>query len=79
MSNRLDEATLRARYEAGVRAHKRGQQQRVGETAALMMAVEAYDEAVSGRRLAKAAHAAQLFCIAAAFIIPNLLFAAYAL
>lgn len=79
MSNRLDEATLRARYEEGVRLHRRQQQQRRGEVAALAIAVSSYDEIARTRRMEKMAHAAQLFCIAAAFIIPNLLFMAYAL
>lgn len=79
MTNRLDEATLRARYEAGVRLHTRAKQQRQGETAALMLAVAAYDEAVARKPLARMAHAAQLFCIGAAFVIPNVLFVAYAL
>lgn len=79
MSNRLDEATLRARYEAGVKAHKRQQQQRRGEVTALVIAVSTYDEIARNRRVEKMAHAAQLFCIAAAFVIPNLLFMAYAL
>ena len=78
MSNRLDEATLRARYEAGVTAHNRQKQQRVGETAALMLAVEVFDDVMEDRRMAKVAHAAQLFCIGAAFVLPNVLFIAYA-
>ena len=79
MSNQLDEATLRARYDAGVKAHKRQQQQRRGEVAALAIAVSSYDEIARSRRMEKMAHSAQLFCIAAAFVIPNLLFMVYAL
>ncbi len=78
MSNKLDEATLRARYDAGVKAHNRQKKQRVGETGALMLAAAVFDETMADKRMAKAAHAAQLFCIAAAFILPNLLFILYA-
>ena len=42
------------------------------------IAVSSYDEIARTRPMEKMAHNAQLFCIAAAFIIPNLLFMAYA-
>jgi hypothetical protein len=78
MSNRLDEATLRARYETGVAKHNRQKKQRLGETEALMMAAAIYDETMSDKRMTKVAHAAKLFCIGSAFVLPNLLFMAYA-
>ena len=79
MNNRLDEKTLRARYEAGVKAHTWQRQQYYAAVAAVGLVLEAYDDTASkSRRMAKAAHYAQLFCIAFAFITPNLLFMAYA-
>ncbi len=80
MSNKLDPATLRARYEEGVKAHKGGQAQQEGEVVALSMALGAFGETVNGSSLMKrASHAAKLFCIACAFIIPNLLMIVVAL
>jgi hypothetical protein len=74
MTNRLDENTLRSRYEEGVAFHNRQKKQRLGETGALMLAVAVYDETMEDRRMAKVAQAAQLFCIGSAFLIPNILF-----
>lgn len=78
MTNQLDTATMRARYESGVLAHNRQKQQRAGETRALMLAVEIFDNTVQDRRIAKLAHLAKLFCIASVFVLPNLLIISYA-
>jgi hypothetical protein len=78
MTNRLDDATLRARYEAGVQAHNRIRARKIRDGAVVMGAVTVYGESVKVPRMAKLANYAQLFCIAALFVIPNLLFIAYA-
>jgi hypothetical protein len=71
----LDDATLQARYEAAKTDYARVQWQRNGEVTALHTLLAGYAETMDGMPIMKvAARAAQLFCIAAAFIIPVLLF-----
>jgi hypothetical protein len=72
-----DQATLQARYEAAKENYARVQWQRNGEVTALHTVLAGYAETMDGMRMMKlASRAAQLFCIAAAFIIPVLLFVA---
>ncbi|KUF10044.1 hypothetical protein [Pseudoponticoccus marisrubri] len=78
MSNRLSEEELRARFNAAKSKIEREKQARTGETAALMLAVAAFDEERRKPRAQKAVHVAQLLCIAFAFITPNVLMMVYA-
>jgi hypothetical protein len=63
------------RYEAAKAEYLRKQRVQQGEAGALMFAALAYGDVLENYSLfAKASHAAKLVCIAAVFIIPNLLF-----
>lgn len=65
----LDQRYAKARAEI-----ERSRQIETGQAAALLYAAYAYGDAMEENSLFKSAsHAAKLFCIAAAFIIPNLL------
>lgn len=66
---------LDTRYEAAKADILKQQRLRQGEAAGLMVMAMAYGEELDeGKALAKAAHVAKLICIAAVFVIPNLLF-----
>jgi LDH2 family malate/lactate/ureidoglycolate dehydrogenase len=73
MTSKLDPKTLRARYEAGIRDHenKRVRRQRGGTT--VTRAVASFGNTVERPFMQRATKLAQMICIAAFFIIPNLL------
>ncbi len=66
---------LDARYEKAKAEIERNREVEMGQAGALMFAAMAYGDTMkSTPMLVKAAHWAKLFCIASAFILPNLLF-----
>ncbi len=74
MNDRPDEAVLQARYAAARAQFERNRAQQAGEGAALGVVFEGYADMMAGSRLMqRGAHLAQLFVIAFAFIVPNLL------
>ncbi|MDU8909941.1 hypothetical protein [Aestuariicoccus sp. MJ-SS9] len=65
---------LDARYAAARAEIERSRAVEQGQAGALVFAALAYGDALdSNTAFAKASHAAKLFCIAAVFVIPNLL------
>ncbi len=72
--------TLRARYDAAKLRHVRKHRQAQGGTQALGIVLEGFAETMDSSKPAKlAAHYAQLFCIAFAFITPVVLMLTIAL
>lgn len=68
-------AELDRRYRAARAEIERKERLRQGEAGALVFAALAYgEEEARGAGLARAAHISKLICIAAVFVIPNLLF-----
>lgn len=74
MSAKAEQDKLDARYAAARADIERGRLIESGQSGALVFAALAYGDALEGSSLFRnLAHAAKLFCIAAACIIPNLL------
>ncbi|WP_208353928.1 hypothetical protein [Pseudaestuariivita rosea] len=75
MQNQLDEQQRQdAVYEAAMASVRRSQRAREAGGYAVMSAAMGYGESAMGKGwFSKINHAAKLFCIAAAFIIPNAL------
>jgi hypothetical protein len=72
--NSLDHQRLDARYEAAKAGILRNRRIENGQAGAMVFAALAYGDALEENALfAKASHWAKLFCIAAVFVIPNLL------
>lgn len=70
----MESAALEARYKAARADIERSRKIENGQAGALMFGALVYQDALETNPLfARAAHAAKLFCIAALFIIPNLL------
>ncbi|MFZ5963324.1 hypothetical protein ACOXXX_10260 [Thalassococcus sp. BH17M4-6] len=73
-NHRIDPAVLDARYKAAVADLRRTQRVEDGQAGALVYAALAYGDALESNSLfARASHVAKLLCIAAVFVIPNLL------
>lgn len=71
---RVEQDYLNERYAAARAEIERNRLIENGQSGALLYAAMAYGDALEENSLFKtASHAAKLFCIAAAFIIPNLL------
>ena len=65
---------LEARYQAAVAQVRRRQRVEEGQSGALVFAALAYGDTLeTSSVLSRASHLAKLVCIAALFIIPNLL------
>jgi hypothetical protein len=63
-----------ARYEAAVAQLRRSEQIEQGQSGAMVFAALAYGDTLEKNTVfASASHLAKLFCIAALFVIPNLL------
>jgi hypothetical protein len=74
MSQKIDEKTLKQRYEEGIRAFERQRGQRAGEAQALGVLFEGYgDLHTQNPWLPKAGRLAMLFCFNFACIAPVLL------
>lgn len=68
------QARLHDRYIRSRAQLERSRAIEAGQAGALMFAAVAYDDALKGNSLfAALSHGAKLFCIAAVFVIPNLL------
>lgn len=73
-ANRIPDDVLDARYKAAVAELRRGKEIETGQSGAMLFAALAYGDVLENNTLfAKMSHAAKLLCIAALFIIPNLL------
>jgi len=71
---RVEQDYLDKRYAAARSDIERNRLIENGQSGALLYAAMAYGDVLEGNSLFRSAsHAAKLFCIAAAFIIPNLL------
>ncbi|SHG81250.1 hypothetical protein [Marivita hallyeonensis] len=71
---KAEQDEFEARYVKARAELERSRMIENGQAGALMFAAMAYGDALEENKLFKSAsHAAKLFCIAAAFIIPNLL------
>lgn len=71
---KAEQDQLNARYAQARAEIERSRLIENGQSGALMFAALAYGDALNENTLfQKASHAAKLFCIAAVFIIPNLL------
>ncbi len=71
---KTEQEQLEARYQAARADIERSREVENGQAGALLFAAMAYGDAMEENKLFQtASHAAKLFCIAAAFIIPNLL------
>ncbi|MDA7423270.1 hypothetical protein [Thalassococcus lentus] len=69
-----DTQFLNARYEAAKAELVKSQKLEQGQSGALVFAALAYGDALEESKMFKlVSHWAMLFCIAAAFVIPNLL------
>lgn len=74
MAAKQEQETLNARYAEARAEIERNRLIENGQSGALMFAAMAYGEAMEDNRLFRvASHWAKLVCIAAVFIIPNLL------
>ena len=73
-SGQPDQATLEARYAAASARIRKLQRVEEGQAGALMFAAMAYGDTLNGSSgLRTLSHLAKLLCIAALFIVPNLL------
>lgn len=71
---KTEQEALNKRYAEARASIERNRLIENGQSGALLFAAMAYGDALEGNSLFRSAsHAAKLFCIAAAFIIPNLL------
>jgi len=74
MAAKVESDYLEERYAAARADLERNRMIENGQSGALLFAAMAYGDALEEYSIFKSAsHAAKLFCIAAAFIIPNLL------
>jgi hypothetical protein len=73
MTHKLDPKTLRARYETGVRDFEQSRARKVRRGTTVARAVASFGETVETPVMQRATKLAQQVCIAALFIIPNLL------
>lgn len=72
--NKLDNETLKARYDAALVQIEKGKTTRSGETTGVMLLAASFSEASDAYGLEKAAFFAKFFCINFAMIAAVLLF-----